>query len=388
MNNPQSQNVNAPTQNHNVVVINLEFECHRYNQRQRPRQQIASNDNVIPRQPLISTYSLIPTYSTIHTLQQQPSSQAANLSSNPSVLYSTDQRSNAYLQQSGPRTTQTLPMRQQNHISVQRKPLPSFDNRLISSETQCPDEEYITTSAHKPSFETVLLPPNVKINTPLAASPSSWYVNQTNLKPTCEESSDASTFQKNLRIDSRLIDPTNVYFNQCDPNSDYDPSSEIVIGSRTTHVQAPPNQTPGTNWTLNTMQTTSKYPNITLPSISNPSCFIEINKRHDSDDNDERTRSAYNYKVGRRQTKSDSIVRIEEKKSVAFSAMPSIPQGLRFPSLLYRILMDAEIYGFTNAISFLPNGRAFAVTDKQDFMDKIMPNYFAHSSFKSFRRYD
>lgn len=104
-------------------------------------------------------------------------------------------------------------------------------------------------SAHKPPFKTVLLPPNIEIDTPLAVSPSNWYVNQTNRKCTSEESSDTGIFYQNPRIDSRLRDPSNVYFSQCDSNSDYILSIEIVIGSRAAHVQAPQNQTTGRNWT-------------------------------------------------------------------------------------------------------------------------------------------
>ena len=58
-----------------------------------------------------------------------------------------------------------------------------------------------------------------------------------------------------------------------------------------------------------------------------------------------------------------------------------------FPFLLYRILMDAESHGFSEIISFLPHGRAFAVHSRFMFVEVVMPIYFSHSSFRSFRRY-
>ena len=58
-----------------------------------------------------------------------------------------------------------------------------------------------------------------------------------------------------------------------------------------------------------------------------------------------------------------------------------------FPFLLYRILMDAESHGFSEIISFLPHGRAFTVHSRFMFVDVVMPIYFSHSSFRSFRRY-
>ena len=58
-----------------------------------------------------------------------------------------------------------------------------------------------------------------------------------------------------------------------------------------------------------------------------------------------------------------------------------------FPEMLYQMLMKADAMNFSDIISFLPHGRAFIVRDKSRFERMVMPKFFAHKSFKSFRRY-
>jgi len=57
-----------------------------------------------------------------------------------------------------------------------------------------------------------------------------------------------------------------------------------------------------------------------------------------------------------------------------------------FPRVLYQMLMKAESMNFSEIISFLPHGRAFIVRDKSRFERMVMPKFFSHKSFKSFRR--
>mmetsp|Transcript_7588 Transcript_7588/g.9733 ORF Transcript_7588/g.9733 Transcript_7588/m.9733 type:complete len:326 (-) Transcript_7588:272-1249(-) len=57
-----------------------------------------------------------------------------------------------------------------------------------------------------------------------------------------------------------------------------------------------------------------------------------------------------------------------------------------FPQILYHMLTKAECMNFSDIISFLPHGRAFIVRDKSRFERMVMPKFFAHKSFKSFRR--
>ena len=58
-----------------------------------------------------------------------------------------------------------------------------------------------------------------------------------------------------------------------------------------------------------------------------------------------------------------------------------------FPQVLYQMLMKADSMNFSDIISFLPHGRAFIVRDKSRFEEKVMPIFFSHKSYKSFRRY-
>jgi len=58
-----------------------------------------------------------------------------------------------------------------------------------------------------------------------------------------------------------------------------------------------------------------------------------------------------------------------------------------FPQMLYHMLMNAELMNFSDIISFLPHGRAFIVRDKTRFEEMVMPIFFSHKSYKSFRRY-
>ena len=86
---------------------------------------------------------------------------------------------------------------------------------------------------------------------------------------------------------------------------------------------------------------------------------------------------------------NSSTDNVNESEDVLLSSRDSnIHQDRElFPFLLYRILMDAESHGFSEIISFLPHGRAFTVHSRFMFVDVVMPIYFSHSSFRSFRRY-
>ena len=58
----------------------------------------------------------------------------------------------------------------------------------------------------------------------------------------------------------------------------------------------------------------------------------------------------------------------------------------KFPDVLYKLLMDAELNNDECIISFLPHGRSFIVNDVQTFEKELMPKYFKMSVWKSFRR--
>lgn len=59
---------------------------------------------------------------------------------------------------------------------------------------------------------------------------------------------------------------------------------------------------------------------------------------------------------------------------------------LKFPELLYKMLMESDLLQFTSVMSWLPHGRAFIVKDVVKFEILVMPKYFPSSKWKSFRR--
>jgi len=82
---------------------------------------------------------------------------------------------------------------------------------------------------------------------------------------------------------------------------------------------------------------------------------------------------------------------------IATMSLPAINTGrskrtflsktLKFPVLLYRMLMDAErMSEHADAMSFLPHGRAFKIHNKKIFEEVVMPKYFPNNNWKSFRR--
>ena len=60
--------------------------------------------------------------------------------------------------------------------------------------------------------------------------------------------------------------------------------------------------------------------------------------------------------------------------------------SMKFPNILYKLLMDAELNNDECIICFLPHGRSFIVNDVQAFEKELMPKYFKMSVWKSFRR--
>lgn len=60
--------------------------------------------------------------------------------------------------------------------------------------------------------------------------------------------------------------------------------------------------------------------------------------------------------------------------------------NLQFPWKLHVLLDEAEEGDFHNIVSWLPNGIAFKVHNKERFSDEVLPKYFTSSKFKSFQR--
>jgi len=57
-----------------------------------------------------------------------------------------------------------------------------------------------------------------------------------------------------------------------------------------------------------------------------------------------------------------------------------------FPVKLHRMIMETERKGLSDIVSFTESGRAFRVYKPDEFTEEIIPNYFHHTHFASFRR--
>jgi hypothetical protein len=57
-----------------------------------------------------------------------------------------------------------------------------------------------------------------------------------------------------------------------------------------------------------------------------------------------------------------------------------------FPEKLHRLLLEVEAAGKADIISFIANGRAFAIHKPDKFCDEIVPRYFRQSRYNSFKR--
>jgi len=60
--------------------------------------------------------------------------------------------------------------------------------------------------------------------------------------------------------------------------------------------------------------------------------------------------------------------------------------AMKFPELLFTIIYDAMKNDEEKIVSFLPHGRAFIVHNISTFEEDIMPRYFSHRVWKTFRR--
>jgi hypothetical protein len=60
--------------------------------------------------------------------------------------------------------------------------------------------------------------------------------------------------------------------------------------------------------------------------------------------------------------------------------------SVSFPSKLYNFLVDAETKGFSDVISWQPDGTSFKVHNQERFINDILPVYFGAIKFKSWQR--
>ena len=58
-----------------------------------------------------------------------------------------------------------------------------------------------------------------------------------------------------------------------------------------------------------------------------------------------------------------------------------------FPYKLYDMLEEADLKGFADIVSWLPNRMSFQVHDVPAFVEKVLPQYFgSQTHFRSFQR--
>ena len=59
---------------------------------------------------------------------------------------------------------------------------------------------------------------------------------------------------------------------------------------------------------------------------------------------------------------------------------------MKFPYLLYKMLMDAEKKNYAHVMNWLPHGRGMIIYNIDEFLKVVMPIYFSNSKWKSFLR--
>ena len=64
----------------------------------------------------------------------------------------------------------------------------------------------------------------------------------------------------------------------------------------------------------------------------------------------------------------------------------SLPNKDQFPAKLYEMLEAVEVLDLTHTVSWLPHGRAFQVTDPEQFMELVVPKFFKATKYRSFTR--
>ncbi len=85
-------------------------------------------------------------------------------------------------------------------------------------------------------------------------------------------------------------------------------------------------------------------------------------------------------------------LRTSDAKTMTSRRMPSLvnpsdkKEEEQFPIKLHRILNEAEVKGFSDFISWMPDGRSFKILDKIGLEEVVMPHYFSSCQFKSFQR--
>lgn len=85
------------------------------------------------------------------------------------------------------------------------------------------------------------------------------------------------------------------------------------------------------------------------------------------------------YSASHRQAESDAAVELPMRKRRKYTHES-------FARRLFRLLMDVEAAGLTDIVSFNERGDAVVIKKPAEFAETIVPRYFSHNRFRSFRR--
>ena len=117
-----------------------------------------------------------------------------------------------------------------------------------------------------------------------------------------------------------------------------------------------------------------------------------INSSADVTDDDDDFRPSSKTSTGRTRRSTVSSSKRNTKKNMAPSSTITSPKGQAngvtetFPVKLHRMLEGNAANGLEHIASWQPHGRCFIVHKQQDFVDLVMPDYFAQSKYPSFQR--
>ena len=132
------------------------------------------------------------------------------------------------------------------------------------------------------------------------------------------------------------------------------------------------------NYSNHLQQQRQQYPNAVYPNGSNVSNVANANNPHEATAIEHQSFHRFYHPHMQQPSPSSHLQHI--------SSPSYISKMLKFPDLLYKMLMDADSQQFSHVMSWLPHGRAFMIWDSLKFEVVVMPKYFPSCKWKSFRR--
>lgn len=80
---------------------------------------------------------------------------------------------------------------------------------------------------------------------------------------------------------------------------------------------------------------------------------------------------------------SHEVPETAEELALVRPGAPERTVSAAFPLKLHEILSDIERDGLEDIVGWLPHGRSFKIHNQKEFVDKILPKYFMHTTKKS-----